>query len=147
MTYRLRIDCTTTVLRRLGCGEIDIERWSCQCDFWFIRDFTFDTQVGSDLAIGRVFESRCRFVGWHTAAAKCGCGASEEDGGDVENDVVDQVVVEGFAEGASATFDEDMLNALLTEVFEDGGEWRVFVNDGAVAVFIREKVTVAWDLT
>ena len=80
-------------------------------------------------------------------AAKCGCGASEEDGGDVENDVVYQVAVEGFAEGFAAAFDEDMLNALLTEVFEDGGEGRVFVNDGSVAVFIREKVTIAWDLT
>ena len=85
-------------------------------------DFAFGAEVGADAAVGGVFESEGRFVGWRAVAAQCGCGASEEDGGDVENDAVDQVSVEGFAEGFSAAFDEDMLDSAFTEVAEDGGE-------------------------
>ena len=99
-------------------------------------DFAFDAQVGADAAVGGVFESEGGFVGWRTVAAQCWCGASEEDGGDVENDAVDQASVEGFAEGFSAAFDEDMLDAAFAEVVEDGSEGLAFVDDGAVAVFV-----------
>ena len=84
-------------------------------------DFAFDVEVGADAAVGGVFEVDGGFVGWHAVAAYSGCGASEEDWGDVENDAVDQVAVEGFAEGFAAAFDEDMLDAAFAEVLEDGG--------------------------
>jgi len=109
-------------------------------------DFAFDAEVGADAAIGGVFESEGGFVGWHAVAAQCGCGASEENGRDVENDAVDQVSVEGFAEGFSAAFDKDMLDAAFAEVAEEGGEGLAFVNDRAVAVFVGEYVAIAWDL-
>ena len=101
-------------------------------------DFAFGAEVGADAAVGGVFESEGRFVGWHAVAAQCGCGASEEDGGDVENDAVDEATVEGFAEGFSAAFDEDMLDSAFAEVVEDGGEGLAFVDDGAIAVFVGE---------
>ena len=99
-------------------------------------DFAFDAEVGADAAVGGVFESGGGFVGWCTVAAQSGCWASEEDGGDVENDAVDQASVEGFAEGFSAAFDEDMLDSAFSEVLEDGGEGLAFVDDGAVAMFV-----------
>ena len=80
-------------------------------------DFAFDAEVGADAAVGGVFESEGGFVGWCTVAAYCGRGASEEDGGDVKNDAVDQASVEGFAEGFSAAFDEDLFDAALAEIF------------------------------
>ncbi len=109
-------------------------------------DFAFDAEVGSDAAVGGVFESEGGFVGWRTVAAYCGRGASEEDGGGVKNDAVDQASVEGFAEGFSATFDEDMLDAAFAEVAEDGSEGLASVDDRAVAVFVGEEVAIAWDL-
>ena len=84
-------------------------------------DFAFDAEVGADAAVGGVFESEGGFVRWCTVAAQCGCGSSEEDGGYVEDDAVDEATVEGFAEGFSAAFDEDMLDAAFAEVAEDGG--------------------------
>jgi hypothetical protein len=103
-----------------------------------LGEFAFDAEVGADAAVGGVFESDGGFVGWRAVAAQCGCGASEENGGDVENDAVDEASVEGFAEGFSAALDEDMLNAAFAEVAEDGGEGLAFVNDRAVAVFVGE---------
>jgi hypothetical protein len=138
VTYRLRIDCTTTVLRRRWRRKLATESLRCQCDFWLSWDFAFNAEVGADAAVGGVFESEGGFVGWRTVAAYCGRGASEEDGGDVENDAVDQVSVEGFAEGFSAAFDEDMLDAAFSEVAEESGEGLAFVDDGAVAVFVGE---------
>jgi len=114
------------------------ERLRCQCDFWLSVDFAFDAEVGADAAVGGVFEVDGGVVGWHAMAAQCGCGASEEDGGDVENDAVDEAAVEGFAEGFSAAFDEGMLDAAFAEVAEEGGEGLAFVNDRAVAVFVGE---------
>ena len=99
-------------------------------------DFAFDAEVGADAAVGGVFESEGRFVGWHPVAAQSGCGASEEDGGDVENNAVDEATVEGFPESFSAAFDEDMLDAAFSEVAEEGGEGHAFVDDGAVAMFV-----------
>jgi hypothetical protein len=101
-------------------------------------DFAFDAEVGADAAVGGIFELEGGFVGWHAVAAQCWCGASEENGGDVENDAVDQASVEGFAEGFSAAFDEDMLDSAFAEVLEEGGEGLAFVDECAVAVFVGE---------
>jgi hypothetical protein len=111
-----------------------------------LGDFAFDAEVGADAAVGGVFEVEGRFVGWRAVAAQSGCGASEEDGGNVENDAVDEAAVEGFAEGFSTAFDEDMLDSAFSEVVEDGGEGLAFVNERAVAVFVGEQVAIVWDL-
>lgn len=142
ITNRLHYHCATSAMR----GKVATERLRCQCDFWLLLDFAFDAEVGADAAVGGVVEVEGGFVGWHAVAAQCGCGASEEDGGDVENDAVDQATVEGFAEGFAAAFDEDMLDSAFAEVLEDGGEGLAFVDDGAVAVFVGEQVAIAWDL-
>ncbi len=109
-------------------------------------DFALDSQVGADAAVGGVFELESGFVGWHAVAAQSWCGASQEDGGYVENDAVDQAAVEGFAEGFPAAFDENMLDTAFAEVLEDGGEGLAFVNDRAVAVFVGEQVAITWDV-
>ena len=119
-------------------GKVATERLRCQCDFWLSLDFAFDAEVGADAAVGGIFELEGGFVGWHAVAAQCWCGASEENGGDVENDAVDQASVEGFAEGFSAAFDEDMLDSAFAEVLEEGGEGLAFVDECAVAVFVGE---------